>query len=271
MLPLGLVLVGCANLQEVRDYAGESAKLAAYKDLTTHFRDTYSREAPYLSGAALAAAQANDSKRQAAYGDLIQVHNTVARYMMTLATVAGDKSFDLSQGIDAVTTQIKAHPDVGLQAAHVDAISTVAKLVSNWHSAYYQQDAVKDMVRRAEAGVQISLEGMANLLRMYRKTHDNERKQVLGLFETEFALAEGQAKDPLLMALARAHYQQKAAEFAATDGRLAAAERAIGEVARGHTQLYRHIDDLSTKELKDGLARLAKDLKSLREQIQTLQ
>lgn len=268
---LGFVLGGCTNLQEVREFAGESANIASYKELTTHFRDTYAREAPYLSGAGLAAAQANDHKRQSAYSDLIKVHDTVAHYMMTLATLAGDKTFDLSKGIDSITGQIKAHPDFGLEARHVDAVSGVAHLLANWTTAYYQQGAVKDMIRAGQAPIQTSLDGMASLLRIYRKTHENERKQVLGLFETEFALTQVQVKDPLLMALARVHYQEKTAEFAAMDRRFAAADQAVRGIAEGHTRLYRGIDDLSAKELKDGLASLARDLKGLRQQIQALQ
>ena len=270
-LLLGLLLGGCANLQEVREYAGESARLADYRELTTHFRDTYAREAPYLSGPALAAAKVNDSKRQAAYDDLLQVHDTVARYMMTLATLAGADTFDLSRGIDPITKQLKAHPEFGLDAKHVDALARVTKILADWTTSYYQQRAVKDMVRAGEAPIQTSLEGMASLLRIYRKTHDNERKQVLGLFETEFALAQVQPKDPLLMALAKVHYEKKSAEFAAMDRRFDAADQAVRDIAEGHAQLYRNLDDLSAKQLKDGLATLAKNLKSLRQQIQTLQ
>lgn len=271
ILLLGFALGGCTNLQEVREFASESAALASYKELTTHFRDTYAREAPYLSGPGLAAAQANDQKRQAAYDDLIKVHDTVARYMMTLATLAGDKAFDLSKGIDSVSGQIKAYPDLGLDAAHVDAVSGIAKLIAKWSTAYYQQDAVKDMIRAGQVPIQTSLDGMASVLRIYRKTHENERKQVLGLFETEFALAQVQAKDPLLMALARLHYEKKVAEFASIDRRFDIAERAVREIAEGHTRLYRSVDDLSAKALKDQLSAIGKDLKSLRKQLQALQ
>lgn len=41
---LTVALIGCADLKEVRDFAGESAKLAAYTDLTNRFRDTYKDE-----------------------------------------------------------------------------------------------------------------------------------------------------------------------------------------------------------------------------------
>ncbi|MDO8436582.1 MAG: hypothetical protein Q7S69_00240 [Nitrosomonadaceae bacterium] len=67
VLFLTLALAGCANLKEVRDYAGEVTKLSAYTELTTRFRNTYEREQPYLSGEADRLAQENDKKRKAAY------------------------------------------------------------------------------------------------------------------------------------------------------------------------------------------------------------
>ncbi|MDD5366647.1 MAG: hypothetical protein PHR30_15015 [Gallionellaceae bacterium] len=266
-----LLVGGCANLDEVGRFAGESARLASYKELTTHFRDTYAREAPFLAESALGVAQANDRKRQEAYGDLVNVHDTVALYMATLAKLAGDNTFDLSKGIDSVTGQIKAHPDFGLDEKQVDAISNLAKLASKWALAAYQQDAVRDMIRAGQGPMQVSLDGLRNLLRLYRKTHENERKEVLGLFQTEFLLAKTQPKDPLLMALAKVQYRDKQVEYDAVDQKFGVALKAIDFISEGHSQLYQNVDNLSSKEIKNGLTALAKDLKGLREQLQALQ
>ncbi|MDB5916326.1 MAG: hypothetical protein JWR40_560, partial [Massilia sp.] len=47
-----LLLGGCAttniSLQEVREFADQSAKLGGYSELSTRFRDTYAREQLYL-------------------------------------------------------------------------------------------------------------------------------------------------------------------------------------------------------------------------------
>ena len=60
MLPLRLIAAlacavlfsGCAthavSLQEVRQFASASGKLAGFADLSTRFRTTYQRESPYL-------------------------------------------------------------------------------------------------------------------------------------------------------------------------------------------------------------------------------
>ena len=270
LLALVTGLNGCVSLTEVREFAGESASLASYKDLTTHFRDTYTREAPYLTESNQAAAQANDAKRQAAYADLLKVHDAVTLYMVTLGTLAGEKTFDLAPNIDAASSQIKTHAEFGLDAKHVDAIAAIVKLAVGRATAYYQQDAVKGMIRAGDSPLQTSLTGMSNLLRIYRKTHENERRQVLGLFETELALAKAHPKDPLLLALAKLHQEKKAAEFAAMDSKFNIAEKAVQHIAAGHTQLYRSVDNLSSAELKATLSSLNKDMKLLRKQLQAL-
>ena len=101
-LLLTIALVSCVNLKEVRDYAGESAKLSAYTELTTRFRDTYEREQPYLSGEADRQAQDNDKRRKAAYEDLFKKdqgvssrHETKSKYMFSKCRMSRTDPMDV--------------------------------------------------------------------------------------------------------------------------------------------------------------------------------
>ena len=177
VLLLILALVGCANLEEVRDYAGESAKLTAYTELTTRFRDTYKREQPYLSGEADRLAQDNDKKRKAAYEDLLKIHQNVSLYMQTLATLAGEDTFDLSKGVDSLSSGIKAYPDLGIKEKHVDAFSNISKIIAKWITYSCQESAVRDMVKEGDAHLQTMLKGMMTLVCYYKETNENEKRQ----------------------------------------------------------------------------------------------
>lgn len=267
---LAVALTGCANLDEVRQFAGESAKLGAYTELTTNFRETFAREEPYLSGPALETAKQNDQQRAAAYADLLAVHETVSLYMLTLARLAGSESFDLSARFDALKSEVKAHPELGFDAGHAGAVAGIGKTIARWMSERAQAEAVQDMIRAGNAPLQQSLDGMSRLLRAYRKTHGNERQTVLGLYDSEFALAQVQPKDRLLMALARKDYLAKRAEFAAKDTKFDAAEAAIREVAAGHAHLYENVDALGTPRLKEELAVLTQRIRTLTETIRAL-
>lgn len=269
ILLLILALVGCANLKEVRDFASESAKLTAYTELTTRFRDTYKREQPYLSGDADRLAQDNDKKRQAAYEDLLKIHQKVSLYMKTLATLAGEGTFDLSNEMKSLASGIKANPELGIDAKQVDAFSNISNVIAKWITYSCQESAVRDMVKEGDAHLQALLEGMITLVGYYKKTNGNEEKTVLGFFEVEIPFADS-PKDRLLATLARVHVQSKSSEYENAQLKYDDAEKGIRSVADGHKKLLENIDKLSSNEAKALIGKIAKDIKAVRENLQTI-
>ncbi|KQC07759.1 MAG: hypothetical protein APR62_06055 [Smithella sp. SDB] len=263
------VLAGCANLKAVRDYAGESAKLSAYTELTTRFRDTYKREQPYLFGEADQLAQENDRRRKAAYEDLMKIHQRVSLYMQALATLAGENAFDLSKEIDSLSGVIKAYPDFGIDSKHVDAVAGIAKVIAKWITSDYQERAVRDMVREGNEPLQKTLQGMEALVRCYKKTNENERKTVLGFFEVEIPFTDS-PKEKLLNVLARAHVEAKTVEYKNVELKYGEAEKGIRSIADGHKKLLESIDRLSSEEVKTIISNFAKDIKTIRENLQKI-
>ena len=269
ILSLALFLVNCANLKGVRDFASESAKLSAYTELTTRFRDTYQREQPYLSGEADRLAQENDKKRKAAYGDLLKIHQRVTLYMQTLATLAGENTFDLSKQIDALGAGIKAYPDLGVDEKQVNAVANISKVITKWITTAYQERAVRSMIKEGDPHLQTVLDGMMGLVRYYRKTNENEKNTVLGLFEMEIPFADN-PKDRLLATLARAHMQSKTSEYANAQRKYNEAEKGLRSIATGHRKLLENIDKLSVDEVESMISAFAKDIKTIRNNLQAI-
>jgi hypothetical protein len=269
-LLLALTLVGCVtNLEAVREYAGESAKLSAYTDLTKRFRDTYEREKPYLSGKADTLARENDKKRKAAYKDLLIIHQRVSLYMQTLAKLAGDETYDISKDVEALASGIASYPDFGLGEKQASAIASISTIITRWITSASQERAVREMVREADPSLQTSLEGMLALVRFYKQTNINERKTVLGFFEVEIPFADA-PKDKLLLTLARAHLQAKTYEYDAVQPKYVDAEKGIKSIATGHKDLLENIDRLSQEEVKAKISSVAKDLKAIWESLRAV-
>ncbi|RJX33620.1 MAG: hypothetical protein C4531_05220 [Desulfurivibrio sp.] len=264
-----LVLAGCANLQEIRDYADASAEFSAYTELTTRFRDTYQREQPYLSGEAERLARDNDQKRQAAYADLLVIHQRVTLYMQTLARLAGDDAFDLSPQIDSLSAGIKAHPELGIDAQQVDAAANLSQVISRWLTASYQQRAVRSMITEGDPHLQKMLVAMLTLIRYYRQTSENEKNTVLGFFAVEIPFADP-SQDRLLLALARAQLQTRSAEYNELQRQYDAAEQGIRSMAEGHRQLLANLDRLSSAEARAMISKFAQDIKTIRENLGTV-
>jgi hypothetical protein len=268
-LLFALFLVGCANLKGMRDFASESAKLSAYTELTTRFRDTYQREQPYLSSEADRLAQENDKRRKAAYEDLLKIHQTVSLYMQTLAKLAGENTFDLSKKIDSLGAGIKAYPDLGIDEKQVNAVVNISKVITKWITTAYQERAVRNVVMEGDAHLQTLLDGMMGLVRYYKKTNDNEKNTVLGFFEVEIPYADT-PKDKLLATLARVHMQSKTSEYMNAQLKYDEAEKGIRSIATGHRKLLENIDKLSVDEVESMISTFAKDIKTIRNNLQEI-
>lgn len=238
-LALALLLGGCASrapLRDMREFAAESAKLGAFAELTTRYRDTYKREQPYLTPAADLAEREQDARRRAAYDDFINIQKSVVLYMQALGKLAGDDQYDVSDQLKKVGAGVKAWPDSGLTASHVTAYTTLGRLIAQMVTASYQERSARALVLDGAAPVDSLLEAMVALLRYYDKTNDNEKKTVLGMLEIGIPFADAPA-DRLLSTLAKVHYQNKAAEYGLVQRRYALAERNLAAIAEGHRRL----------------------------------
>jgi hypothetical protein len=266
VLGIVVLLSACAQLKEVRDFAGESAKFSDYTDLTTRFRDTFERELPYLDDENIINEAKIDKGRKQVYPDLLKIHDRVSLYLKTLARLAGEDRFDVSKPMGAVEEGIKANPTFGIDPKHVDAYSELGKIVAKWITSAYQQSAVRAMIREGNEHLQVSLEGMAGLVRLYRKTHTQEKKIVFGVFDIELPFHD-KPQDRLLRVLTRAHLQTKEVEYKVAEAKYDDAEKGITKIAEGHAALYKDINNIDTAELKAFIEATSKDIKAIREHI----
>ncbi|MDB5936395.1 MAG: hypothetical protein JWQ01_3739 [Massilia sp.] len=266
-LCLCLLLGGCAStnvsLQEVRAFADQSAKLGAYAELSTRFRDTYAREQLYLPPAAEKVGRETDAKRRAVYEDFVSAQKAVVLYMQTLSLLAGDARYDLSPQLDDLGNGIKANADSPLDQRHVTAYTGLTRLLTRAIASGYQGRSVETMVRDGDRDLQTLLEGMLTLTRFYAKTHENEKKTILGIFDIEIPFAS-QPKDRMLVTLAKVHYLNKASEYKIMDKRYELAVQGLTKVALGHQKMRENLSALHGDEIRNILASYVRDLQMIR-------
>lgn len=267
VLAAGLLLGGCAssnvNLAEVREFADASAKLGGYAELSKRFRDTYAREKPYLSPLTDRIAKENDAKRRAAYDDFVAAQKALVLYMQTLSMLAGDGRYDLTPQLDDMGSGIKALAGSGLEQRHVTAYTGLTRLLTRAIASGYQNRSVASMVRDGDVHVRVLLDGMMTLTRLYGKTHENEKKTVLGIFDVEIPFS-GKAQDRMLVTMAKVHYMDKAQEYKLLDRRYELALQGLTKVALGHQKMREHVDQLSNDDVRHLLADYARDLNLIR-------
>jgi hypothetical protein len=259
-----LLLGGCAgthvSLVEVREFAGASAKLGGYAELSTRYRDTYVREQPYLSPAADKIARETDAKRRAVYEDFRSVQKSVVLYMQTLALLAGGDRFDLTPQIDDLGNGLKANAESGLEQRHVTAYTGLTRLLTRAIASGYQGRSVETMVRDGDADLQTLVGAMISLTRLYAKTNENEKKTVLGIFDIEIPYAN-RPNDRMLVTLAKVHYLSKSQEYKLVDKRYALALQGLTKVSLGHQKLRENLNNLPGDELRGALRNFGRDLR----------
>jgi len=263
-----LGLGGCAStatvsLHEVREFADQSAKLGAYNELSTRYRDTYAREQLYLSPAADTVGKETDAKRRAVYDDFISAQKAVVLYMQTLSMLAGEERYDLGDRLDELGAGIKANLDSGLDQRHVQAYTGMTRLLTRVIASNYQNRNVQTMVRDGDRDLQTLLDAMLTLTRLYIKTHDNEKKTILGMFDVEIPMA-GKPQDRMLVTLAKIHQMNKATEYRLLDKRYELAVQGLTKVSIGHQKLREHLNDLQSADIKTMLLSYARDLQAIR-------
>ena len=271
VLLFGLLLGGCASngpvsLAEVRSFADASARLGGYGELSRRYRDTYEREQPYLSPAADRIAKENDARRRAVYNDFVSIQKSVVLYMQTLSVLAGDGRYDLSERIDDLGNALGANPESGLQQRHVVAYTSLTRLLTRVIASNYQNRSVETMVRDGDADVQVLLEAMISLTRLYAKTNENEKKTVLGIFDVEIPFSTRNA-DRMLVTLAKVHYLNKSTEYKLVDKRYDLALQGLSKVALGHQKMREHLNDLKSEDVRKLLAAYGRDLRNLRDSL----
>jgi hypothetical protein len=270
LLGLSLFLGGCAtpngpvSLTEVREFADASARLGGYAELSRRYRDTYEREQPYLPAAADKLARDNDAKRRAVYEDFVSVQKAVVLYMQTLSLLAGDTRYDLSERIDDLGNGLKANTESALQQRHIAAYTGLTRLLTRVIASGYQNRGVETMVRDGDADVQVLLEALISLTRLYYKTNENEKKTVLGIFDVELPF-NTRSSDRMLVTLAKVHYLNKSSEYKLIDRRYDLALQGLTKVALGHQKLRENLHKLSEADVRRMLGNYARDLRMIRE------
>lgn len=263
-----LLLGGCAgthvSLAEVRDFAGASAKLGGYAELSKRYRDTYLRERPYLTPAADKIARETDARRRAVYEDFVSVQKTVVLYMQTLALLAGEDRFDLTPQLDDLGNGLKANAESALEQRHVAAYTGLTRLLTRAIASGYQGRSVETMVRDGDADLQTLIGAMISLTHLYAKTNENEKKTILGIFDIEIPYAS-RPNDRMLVTLAKVHYLDKSREYQLIDKRYALALQGLTKVSLGHQKLRENLHNVSGEELKRTLANYGRDLRMIRD------
>jgi hypothetical protein len=114
--------------------------------------------------------------------------------------------------------------------------------------------------------VQVLLEAMISLTRLYYKTNENEKKTVLGIFDVEIPFSNRNA-DRMLMTLAKVHFLNKSTEYKLIDRRYELALQGLTKVALGHQKMRENMHRLSSEEVRRMIRTYGRDVRIIRDNL----
>lgn len=296
------MLIGCANLEAVREFTSNSAQLTGYTEVTDRFVSSPERiQAQIPDDPRFDPDRANAKKFAADIApvkdSLLKLHTVATGYMGALAQLAGEDAFSLSPQIDQVTGALVAAPSLGLNAEHVQAFGSIASKVTSWLLAAKQAKEVKTMVQTHGAAMDKLLEGMDIVATAMKVQLDNERGQLRsyedvhlssylvqvggelpppsGMADTErrryeqTQLSLDNRRKASLVWARRSYKDIEQVQNNAVSSAIAAIE-GIKVVRKGHDDMRRDIDRLTGAQLTALLKKAASDLKSIRQNLKAL-
>ena len=291
LLVVALSLSACANLGAVREFAASSASMTGYTAVTERYFasvDHVLREMPTTADFANERAKAEALKREQAdqKAALLKLHDTATGYMVALARLAGDDTFDLSGSIDAVSGKLVRVPNLGIGAKEIDAYASIAKTVTSWALAAVQAKEVKELARRHGDAMDTLLGGMQTVTALYETELKSERDRIRAFGEARVVswsqplASEKNPKNPdrediesrreAVVAWSRRGYAMVAKEEADAVASAHAAAAGIAVVRAGHAEMLKNLDHLDRKDVVALLKKAVADLKSIRSNLKQL-
>jgi hypothetical protein len=279
-------LGGCANLDAVRDFSATSAQLGGYREVTRQYLSSPGRRLREIPPDPLFAEQkasieATTRDIAAQKESLATLQSLASGYMTALATLAGDDTIEISDEVDKVSGAVRAFPDLGISAAHVDAVGALARTVTRWTLAARQARDVKTLVQQYGEPMDAVLEAMESVLRSCDGVLRQEHASIEAYNEAKLAYwarpSEAEAASPelsrrhlLVRTLAQRSWDLIQAEQRRVDAAVAAARKGVAAVREGHRVMRENIARLSSAEMKGLLRQASADLRAARSQIATL-
>lgn len=267
----GLVLVaigallGCANLQAIREFGKTAAAVSSYGDAGQAYRESARTIEPYLAGAPVQGNRADARQAQVMAANAVQA--SLAGYFATLAKLAGEDSFSLEAELQAISKGVQSLPEGPIDSDAATNAVALAKTLQKYALARAQASAVKELVTEggpAAMRVLTRLEGVAT---SWRGALENDSRTVISSISS---LAVARDTPPLLRMLARDRQQQHQFNYDQALKRVDTAISALQKIRAAHEAMVSNIELLDSKQLQSLLKAAVADLKAAKKNLDAL-
>lgn len=171
-----LLLVGCANLQAIRQFAQSSTNAETYKTIVADFAEIPDREKYYSPTEQHDAYDAKKKRRDSEHEALLNIQRVIAEYMKALEELADDELVSFDKSVDSLTEGMKG---LGvLNDSELQAFSSITKLLTRAMTDGYRQRQLKLIITKSNHHFKILISCQMKLINIYINNLSAEKTSI---------------------------------------------------------------------------------------------
>jgi len=262
---ISVLLLGCANLKEVNDFAAASVKGAqGFETLSYSFRQNCLAlcEAVDMDSLKLNPVACNCDLASKADSVDYLMYKTLAAYLDGLQRLSADEL--TTYHTDSLTDQLSA---LHVPAAQSDAYAKIGGILSKAVTDGYRRKKIKQYIQQANGPLKVliyylKLNISQNLMQVLKARELGVKSEYFGLLRKTGSPWEKRQ-------IIQAYYTEKNA-LDSIAAELTAYGNLLQTIADGHQKLMEEAGHLNTTELKNAIGQYTSNIKDLHTQIQLI-
>lgn len=272
-----LALLGCANLQAVREFAKTSAETANYHQIVSDYIRSAERQKHYQPAAVAAQLDALARARAEQRAKLEGAQRVLVQYLSALGDLAADQLPNVDSEVDRLGKALEKAKFVGDGDAAIgketaSACAAIVKVLTRAVLDHWRQAQVSRIIRETDESVQAVVAGLREVVLLdFSASLDTEAEAIRKYFQGPIADATSRNDLDAVPPLARILMIERLEQVEGRRGRLKAYADVLSRIGRGHSDLRQNVETLDDPALAQRLKQYAKDLKTLYNAIQDLE
>ncbi|MGD0821922.1 MAG: hypothetical protein ABSA71_14390 [Desulfomonilia bacterium] len=259
-----LFMSGCTSMEAVQKYASYSqSTIESVKPVAKDFYASCTRTNSFKP----LNSHSDCKTEQEASKAILTVSNVLDEYAVALGALAADELVSYDTDIDAMTTEIKGLKVKGLEENKVDAVGSLAKLISKAATSAYQQQQVGNFIRESDTSITTVTETLSSII---EKNYSTAIEMEISAWEDGYKRVERAARTekPLEWeAYSKAQWKDRA-ELDAKLNAVKDLAKNIREIGSTHTKLKKDAEKLTGKEVAAFVRSFVEEAKPVIKEVQ---
>jgi hypothetical protein len=157
MLCTILLITSCTNLKAVHEWSQTSLEATQYNQIIATYTDTPQRLKQYDPKPLINYDEVTKTRKKQGE-EITRILSVVSDYMIALATLSSDTTFDYSKDVKSVTDGIKGL-GTDITDAQLGAVGKIVTLLGNASAQAYQARQIANVIEQANDPLQTILKG----------------------------------------------------------------------------------------------------------------